>query len=88
MGQFMLTWTMTETSIWSLTISTNLHLFIKMNLKNAGNHYLGVKLEGSGKITDGLALKLFAFNQGKMQYLEQMPARGFQVRFQIFYILD
>ncbi|HTE30963.1 MAG TPA: VCBS repeat-containing protein, partial [Chryseolinea sp.] len=42
------------------------------------NHSLQVKLQGAKKNTDGIGAKLFVYNKGKIQYLEQMPARGFQ----------
>ncbi len=42
------------------------------------NHYLKVKLKGAGKNTTGLGAKVTLFNDGKKQYLEQMPTRGYQ----------
>lgn len=42
------------------------------------NHYLQVKLEGDGKNTLGLGAKITLYGNGRKQYLEQMPARGFQ----------
>jgi hypothetical protein len=54
--------------------------FIYQNQSNKflKNHYLQVKLQGAGKNTSGIGAKLIAYNQGKQQYLEQMPTRGFQ----------
>ena len=46
--------------------------------KKLTNHYLQVKLEGSGLNTQGIGAKLTLYNKGKQQYLEQMPTRGFQ----------
>lgn len=46
--------------------------------KQTNNHYLAVKLEGAGKNTDGLGAKVTIYNKGQIQYLEQMPARGYQ----------
>jgi len=43
-----------------------------------GNHYLKVKLEGAGKNTAGLGAKVTLFDDGKKQYMEQMPTRGYQ----------
>ena len=42
------------------------------------NNYLQVKLDGSNKNTDGIGAKVFIYEKGNRQYLEQMPARGFQ----------
>lgn len=46
--------------------------------KQLNNHYLKVKLQGAGKNTDGLGAAVTIYNNGQKQYLEQMPARGFQ----------
>ncbi len=43
-----------------------------------GNHYLEVKLKGASKNTDGIGAKVFLYNKEKLQYLEQMPSRGYQ----------
>ncbi len=40
--------------------------------------YLKIKLEGAGKNTDGIGAKLYLYTNGTQQFLEQMPARGFQ----------
>jgi hypothetical protein len=58
----------------------NLPAFIYRNEANKTlkNNYLKVKLNGGGKNTDGLGTKVFIYNKGKQQVLEQMPARGFQ----------
>lgn len=42
------------------------------------NHYLELKLEGSGKNTQGIGAKVTIYSKGKKQYLEQSPARGYQ----------
>jgi hypothetical protein len=42
------------------------------------HHYLKVKLKGAGKNTDGIGSKVSIFSKGKVQVVEQMPARGFQ----------
>jgi enediyne biosynthesis protein E4 len=42
------------------------------------NHYLQVKLKGAGKNTEGLGAKLTLYSKGKLQFQEQMPARGYQ----------
>ncbi|PRY11669.1 FG-GAP repeat protein [Pontibacter ummariensis] len=43
-----------------------------------GHHYLKVKLKGAGGNTQGLGAKIWIYNHGKQQYLEQMPTRGYQ----------
>ncbi|MEO7583883.1 MAG: VCBS repeat-containing protein [Ferruginibacter sp.] len=54
--------------------------FIYRNEKNkeTDNHYLALKLEGAAKNTQGIGAKVSIYTTGKEQYLEQMPARGFQ----------
>src|SRR5699024_3689329 len=42
------------------------------------NHYLNIKLSGAGGNTQGLGAKVWLYTQGVQQYLEQMPARGYQ----------
>jgi hypothetical protein len=46
--------------------------------KNGNNKFLKVKLNGADKNTDGLGAKLTLYNNGTQQYLEQMPARGYE----------
>lgn len=42
------------------------------------HHYLKIKLTGAGGNTQGLGAKVWLYSQGKQQYLEQMPTRGYQ----------
>jgi enediyne biosynthesis protein E4 len=42
------------------------------------NHYLQLKLEGTGLNTQGIGSKVTIYYRGKNQYLEQMPTRGYQ----------
>ena len=42
------------------------------------NHYLEINLKGTGKNTQGFGAKIYAYTKGKQQYLEQMPARGYE----------
>ncbi|GAA4441189.1 VCBS repeat-containing protein [Pontibacter saemangeumensis] len=42
------------------------------------HHYLSVRLSGVGGNTQGLGAKVWLYTNGKQQYLEQMPARGYQ----------
>ena len=46
--------------------------------KRFKHHYLKVKLEGDGQNKLGLGAKVTIFQGNKMQYLEQMPTRGYQ----------
>jgi hypothetical protein len=42
------------------------------------NSFLKVKLEGEGKNVLGVGAKITIYQKGKIQYLEQMPTRGYQ----------
>ena len=42
------------------------------------NHYLEINLKGSGKNTEGIGAKVYVYAKGKEQFLEQMPARGYE----------
>jgi hypothetical protein len=55
----------------------NRSAFIYRN-ESTNNHYLQVKLKGAGKNTEGLGAKLTLYRKDKIQFLEQMPARGYQ----------
>ncbi|MGN6439363.1 MAG: VCBS repeat-containing protein [Agriterribacter sp.] len=46
--------------------------------KKNKNHHFTVKLIGAGKNTQGLGAKVWIYHNGKQQYLEQMPTRGYQ----------
>jgi len=46
--------------------------------QQGGHHYLQVKLEGAGLNTAGIGAKLTLYRKGEQQYLEQMPAQGYQ----------
>src|SRR5204863_1795671 len=58
----------------------NLPAFIYENEANKllHNHFLQLRLEGSSRNTTGIGAKVTIYNKGKQQYVEQMPARGFQ----------
>ncbi|MES2648476.1 MAG: VCBS repeat-containing protein [Bacteroidota bacterium] len=60
--------------------NTNIPAFIYRNeaSRQLKNHYLDIRLIGSGKNTDGIGTKVTLYTNGKLQLLEQMPARGFQ----------
>jgi enediyne biosynthesis protein E4 len=51
--------------------------FIYRN-ERVGNNYLTIKLKGGGKNVNGLGAKLFCYTTGRVQFLEQMPTRGYQ----------
>ncbi|MCU0341078.1 MAG: VCBS repeat-containing protein, partial [Spirosomaceae bacterium] len=42
------------------------------------NHYLKISLKGQGANTFGIGAKIWAYQNGQVQYLEQMPMRGYQ----------
>jgi hypothetical protein len=46
--------------------------------KRTQNHFLQIKLNGADKNTDGLGATVTIYQKSNKQYLEQMPARGFQ----------
>ncbi|MEX6690600.1 VCBS repeat-containing protein [Danxiaibacter flavus] len=46
--------------------------------KQKDNRFLQVKLIGAAGNTQGLGAKVRVFSKGKQQYVEQMPARGYQ----------
>ena len=60
--------------------NVNLPAFIFRNNadQQLKNNYLKVKLNGAKKNTDGYGAKVYVYNKNQQQYLEQMPARGFQ----------
>ncbi|PWJ59358.1 VCBS repeat protein [Dyadobacter jejuensis] len=58
----------------------NLPAFVYRNESNLekDRHFLSVKLEGEGGNTAGLGAQLTLYHCGKVQFLEQMPTRGYQ----------
>ncbi|MEP7318990.1 MAG: VCBS repeat-containing protein, partial [Panacibacter sp.] len=60
--------------------NVNLPAFVYRNNadQQLQNHYLKIKLQGAEKNTDGVGAKVFIYNKEQVQYIEQMPARGFQ----------
>jgi enediyne biosynthesis protein E4 len=53
--------------------------FVYENAAGKGdNHYLQVKLVGEGWNTQGIGTKAWLYANGNRQYLQQMPARGYQ----------
>ncbi|RYY19626.1 MAG: RNA-binding protein, partial [Chitinophagaceae bacterium] len=45
---------------------------------NKNTNYLKIRLEGGGRNTDGLGARISIYSNGKIQFLEQMPNRGYQ----------
>jgi hypothetical protein len=45
---------------------------------NPSANYLGIRLKGSGKNTSGLGSKVYVYTGKGVQYVEQMPSRGYQ----------
>lgn len=60
--------------------NVNQPAFIYRNEENTQlkNHYLELNLEGGAFNTQGIGAKVSIYTGNKKQYLEQMPARGFQ----------
>jgi hypothetical protein len=46
--------------------------------KNPSANFLSIRLKGSGKNTSGLGSKVYLFTEQGVQYIEQMPTRGYQ----------
>ncbi|MBO9619682.1 MAG: VCBS repeat-containing protein [Niabella sp.] len=46
--------------------------------KQKQNNYLAIKLKGDKGNTAGIGAKLYLYQKDKQQYVEQMPARGYQ----------
>ncbi len=63
-----------------ITNNVNQPAFIYENRsdKQLKNNYLEVTLQGFPGNTSGIGAKVIIYTNGKQQYLEQMPSRGFQ----------
>ncbi|HET9430025.1 MAG TPA: VCBS repeat-containing protein, partial [Chitinophagaceae bacterium] len=46
--------------------------------KESANHFLRIRLNGQGNNKFGLGTKVSCYTNGNMQFIEQMPTRGFQ----------
>jgi hypothetical protein len=68
--------------------NVNMPAFIYRNntIKLTHNHYLKVKLQESGKNTQGIGAKVILRNNGKIGVREQEPVRGFESS--VSYVLD
>ena len=60
--------------------NTNQPAFIFQNESNKqrNHHYLALKLMGVGANTQGIGAKVTLYQNGKQQYIEQMPTQGYQ----------
>jgi enediyne biosynthesis protein E4 len=63
-----------------ITNNINQPAFIYENQSNRQikNNYLEINLKGARGNTEGIGAKVTIYIDGKMQFLEQMPSRGFQ----------
>lgn len=52
--------------------------FVYENTSDSTHHYLDLKLEGRAPNTQGIGAKLILYSGSRRQFLEQMPARGYQ----------
>ncbi|TSJ44085.1 RNA-binding protein [Mucilaginibacter corticis] len=55
----------------------NRSAFVYENKSDKSEHYLRINLKGAGKNTDGLGTKVTVYTKGKLQVIEQMPAKGY-----------
>ncbi|NBB18016.1 RNA-binding protein [Runella sp. CRIBMP] len=55
-----------------------LGVFRNHSVEKLRTHFLRVKLKGTQANPDGIGAKVYLYQKGKMQYLQQMPNRGFQ----------
>lgn len=59
-------------------INAPLSVFKNKTNEKTKNHFLTVKLKGTGKNLNGIGAKITVFQQGTSIVLQQMPNRGFQ----------
>ncbi|TFF39321.1 VCBS repeat-containing protein [Mucilaginibacter psychrotolerans] len=59
-------------------INKKAFIYENRTAKQLKNHYLQIGLEGSGQNTQGIGAKVFLYQHGRRQYIEQMPDRGYQ----------
>jgi hypothetical protein len=53
-------------------------LYENRAVQSGKNHWLQVKLKGAGMNTAAIGAKLTLYDKGRIQYLEQQPAQGYQ----------
>lgn len=64
-----------------LVVSNNnapLGVFRNQSVEKLKTHFLRVKLKGTGKNPHAIGAKVYIHQKGQIQYLQQMPNRGFQ----------
>ncbi len=64
-----------------LVVSNNnapLGVFRNQSVEKLKTHFLRVKLKGNSKNPHAIGAKVYVYQKGQMQYLQQMPNRGFQ----------
>ncbi len=55
-----------------------LGVFRNHSVEKLKTHFLRVKLKGNGKNPHAIGAKVYLYQKGQMQFLQQMPNRGFQ----------
>ncbi|GGZ36348.1 hypothetical protein GCM10007049_32140 [Echinicola pacifica] len=59
-------------------INQDAFLFVNQSSRLFENNFLKVQLKGENHNTYGLGAKISLYHKGQIQYLEQMPTRGYQ----------
>jgi hypothetical protein len=59
-------------------INAPLGVFKNSTSEKLKNHHLRIKLKGSEKNRNGIGANVWVYQPGRVQYLQQMPNRGFQ----------
>jgi hypothetical protein len=58
-------------------VNQPLGVFKNLASEKLKTHYLRIKLNGTEKNRNAIGTKVYVYQQGKMQFLQQMPNRGF-----------
>src|SRR5687768_3848035 len=58
--------------------NVNAPALVYRNESDLSNHFIKFRLKGAGKNTLGIGAKVYCFTGKTFQFLEQMPARGYQ----------
>jgi enediyne biosynthesis protein E4 len=53
-------------------------VYLNQSEKKPDQHFFQIRLEGNGRNTAGVGAKVNVYAEGKVQYQEQMPSRGYQ----------
>ncbi|MBX5439420.1 MAG: VCBS repeat-containing protein [Thermoflavifilum sp.] len=59
-------------------VDTSAFIYQNMTTEYLHRHFLAVRLDGNSPNRFGLGAKIYAYSGKQMQYVEQMPTRGFQ----------